>query len=198
MPLTRWQARLGAHSMHGGTMMASGRGTWWRIAGWGAAAALLLLPLIAMRFTSEVNWTLSDFVFAGVLIGGVGLVFELAVRMTPSLAYRGGVAFALAAAFMIIWANAAVGMIGSEDNPYNLLFIGVIALALAVAAAARLRASGMALAMAVAGIAHVLVALVGMSGDPRGGVLSAVFAAPWFLSAWLFGRAAREPGGAAV
>ena len=63
------------------------------------------------------NWTASDFVFAAVLIGGVGLVLELAVRSTPSAAYRSGVAVLAAASFLLIWINAAIGIVGNEDNP---------------------------------------------------------------------------------
>ena len=118
------------------------RGFPWRIAAWGIAALLLLLPLVAMQFTDEVQWTIFDFIFAGVMIGGVGLLFEMAVRMARNNAYRLGVAFALAAAFLIVWASGAVGMIGNEDNPYN-FFHGVIALALAGDCRA-LRAAGMA------------------------------------------------------
>ena len=44
----------------------------WRIIGWGGAVALLAAPFIAMRFTTEVNWTASDFVFAAVLLGVIG------------------------------------------------------------------------------------------------------------------------------
>lgn len=166
----------------------------WRVAGWSAAAALLLLPLVAMQFTAEVNWTSFDFLFAAVLIGGVGLAFELAVRMTRSFAYRAGIAAALAAAFVIVWANAAVGMIGSEHNTYNLLFVGVIAVAFAGAIIARFRAAGMAGAMLAAAIAQACVAVAGMSADLRGGILSAVLAAPWLVSAWLFRKAARDQG----
>lgn len=164
----------------------------WRIAGWSFAAALLLTPLIAMRFTGEVNWTVSDFIFAGLLIGGTGFLIELAVRKAPSHAYRAAVILALAAAFLIIWANGAVGMIGDEDNPYNLLFGGVILLALGGAVAARFRASGMAYAISAAAIAHACVAIAGISTDLRGGVFSMVFAGLWLLSAALFRKAARE------
>src|SRR4051794_6865924 len=94
------------------------RGSRWRLAGWSLAAGLLLLPLVAMHFTKEVNWTVFDFLFAGLLIGGVGLVLEVAVRMTRNPFYRMAVAAALAASFLTIWVNGAVGMIGSEDNPY--------------------------------------------------------------------------------
>lgn len=176
------------------------RGSPWRIVGWGIAAFLLLLPLVAMQFTGEVNWTVGDFIFAGVLIGGVGGAFELTVRMSSNYAYRVAAGFALAAAFLIIWANAAVGMIGDEDNPYNLLFLGVIGLALIGAVAARFRPAGMALAMLAAAVAQVAVAVFGLSADLRGGVFSAMFAGLWLLSAALFAKAARDEsttGGAA-
>ena len=168
------------------------RGSPWRVAAWTIAALLLLLPLVAMQFTDEVNWTAGDFIFAALLIGTVGATFELAVRMSRNSAYRAGVGFALAASFLIIWANGAVGMIGDEDNPYNLLFLGVIALALTGAVVARFRANGMALAMAAAAVGQIVIALGGMSDDPRGAIFSAAFAGLWLLSAALFRKAASE------
>lgn len=170
-----------------------GNGGWsgWRLGGWGVAALILLLPAVAMQAGAEVDWGPEDFAFAGLLIGGVGLAFELAVRRARSWTYRLGVAATLAAAFLIIWVNAAVGMIGDEDNPYNLLFLGVILLALAGAAIARFRPAGMAMAMVVAAVAHAGVALAGMSSDARGGLFSVVLAAPWLVSAALFAGAAR-------
>jgi hypothetical protein len=81
-----------------------------RLALWTGAFALLLVPLIAMRFTDEVNWTLSDFVFAAVMIGGAGLAFELAVRVTRNPSYRAGIAIAIVAAVLLIWAHLAVGV----------------------------------------------------------------------------------------
>jgi MFS family permease len=163
-----------------------------RIAFWSFAALMLLAPLVAMRFTGEVNWDETDFIFAGVLIGAVGIAFEATMRMTRSWAYRFAAGFAALAAFMIVWANAAVGMIGDEDNPYNLYFIGVIGLALVGAVAARLRAAGMSLVMLAAGIAHLAVAAGGLSADQRGAILSAAFAGLWLLSAALFRVAARD------
>jgi len=164
----------------------------WRIAGWSIPALLLLLPLVAMRFTDEVNWTASDFVFAAVLFGSVGLAFEFIVRTSSSLAYRFGAALAVIATFLTIWVNAAVGMIGSEDNPYNLLFLGVPLVALAAAIIARFRPAGMAIAMVATAIAQAAVAAGGLTTDLRGAVLSMAFAGPWLLAAALFGNAARE------
>ena len=166
----------------------------WRIAGWGMAGLILLLPLAAMQVTDEVKWDGADFAFAAVMVGGVGLAFELAVRMSKNIGYRGGVAAALAAAFLIVWANAAVGMIGDEGNRYNLLFLGVIALAFAGALAARFRPAGMAQAMIAAAILHLCVSAGGLSADPRGAILSSLFAGFWLLSAALFHKAARDQG----
>ncbi len=137
---------------------------------------------------------LSDFIFAGLIFGVTGLLLELAVRASRNNTYRAGAAAALASAFLIIWSNGAVGMIGSEDNPYNLLFLGVIGLALAASTAARFRAAGMAVAMAAAALAQVAIALGGLSADVRGAIISMVLAGLWVLSAALFRKAARDEG----
>ncbi len=165
----------------------------WRIIGWSIPAVLLLLPLLAMRFTNEVNWTGSDFVFAAVLFLSVGLTFELIVRKSRSLAYRLGASMAVVAAFLTVWVNGAVGMIGSEDNPYNLLFLGVLVLALVGAIVARFGSAGMARTMALAAVAQAAVSAFGLSTDFRGGVLSMGFTGLWLLSAALFQSSAREP-----
>lgn len=172
------------------------RGSRLRLAAWGGAALLLLAPLVAMNFTAEVQWTLFDFVFAGALLGGVGLALELTVRKTRNAAYRAGVAILLAAVFLTIFVNGAVGMIGSEENRFNLLFLGVILLAVAGAVAARFRASGMSRAMVVAAVAQIAVSLAGLSADLRGGLFSAAFAGLWLAAALLFGKAAREQASA--
>jgi hypothetical protein len=164
----------------------------WRAGGWGFAALILMFPLVAMLFTNEVNWTVSDFLFAALMIGVTGLILELTVRSSRNTAYRGAVAFAAAASFLIVWANGAVGMVGDEDNPSNLYFFGVILIALMGAIVARFRPSGMAVAMIVAALAQVVIGLFGLSIDIRGGVLSAGFSGLWLLSAALFWKAARD------
>ena len=170
----------------------------WRIAAWGTASLLVLLPLVAMQFTDEVNWTLGDFAFAGILFGTVGLLYELTVRMSRNIAYRAGVGFALAAAFLIVWANGAVGMIGDEGSGYTQLFYAVIGVALVGSLAALFRAGPMALAMLAAGLAHLGVAVGGLSADPRGAAISAVLAGPWLLAAALFRLAARQQPAASL
>ena len=165
---------------------------WFRPVAWGGAAAMILAPLIAMQFTTEVNWTIGDFLFAALLIGGVGLAFELAVRISSSWHYRAGAALGLASGFFLIWANGAVGYIGSEDNPYNLVFFGVVAIAFVGSVVAGFQAKGMAIAMMAAGIAHALAGGVGFAEDPVTGPITLVFVGMWLASARLFYQAARE------
>ncbi len=168
-----------------------------RWAGWGGAVVLILTPLIVMKLApgAGVNWTLGDFIFAILMFGAVGLAFELAARISTSWWYRGGAALGLAAGFLLIWANLAVGYIGSEDNPYNLLFFGVVAIAIAGALLARFRARGMALAMLAAAIAHAAAGLGGLAADPITAPITLAFAAMWLASAALFRRAARDAVG---
>lgn len=45
-----------------------------------AVAVLLCIPLLAMQFTNEVIWTLSDFLIAGILLLGTGSVIEAVAR----------------------------------------------------------------------------------------------------------------------
>jgi hypothetical protein len=164
-----------------------------RAALWLCLAALLSVPAFAMRFAPAAgfDWTAMDFVVMGVLLGGVGLGVELVVRASSSLAWRAGAVVAVLTAFLTIWVNLAVGMIGSEGNPYNFLFLGVLALALAGALLARFRAAGMAKAMLVAAVAQAVAGAAGLSQDLRGGVFSMGFALFWVLAAGLFALASR-------
>jgi len=50
--------------------------------------AVLLAPLVAMRFTDEVNWTPFDFAFAFVLLAGAGSLLELALKKPGRPVYR--------------------------------------------------------------------------------------------------------------
>jgi hypothetical protein len=170
-----------------------------RLLGWGAAAVLLLLPLAAMQFTSEVDWSLSDFVVMGALLGGCGLVLELATRKATSLYYRFGATVAVAASFLLIWVNLAVGLLGDEDNPANLMFLGVIGIALLGSIGARGRPAGMSRALLAAAAAQVVAGAIGFAAgwaSPGGqGVYEVVlgtslFTPLWLLSAWLFRKAA--------
>lgn len=66
-----------------------------------------------MQFTNEVNWTLLDFIIAGVLLIGTGLLLEIAIRKTKQTKYRVAIIVALLLLFLLIWAELAVGIFGT-------------------------------------------------------------------------------------
>ena len=92
-----------------------------------ATAFILLLLFLVMQFTDKVDWNQVDFAFAGALLIGVGLTYEWLKRKSGNFTYRAALIVALAAAFLLFWVNAAVGIIGDEGNPANLMYIGVLA-----------------------------------------------------------------------
>ena len=166
---------------------------------WGGAVGLLALPAIAMRWfpASGVDWRAGDFVAMGALLAIAAGLYELGARSSASVAYRAGFGLAVLTGFLTVWVNLAVGMLGEEGSPPNLMFVAVLLLAGAGALATRLRPAGMARAMAMAGNAQLLVvALAAALGDYRGIelVLSGCFALPWFASALLFRHAASHRG----
>lgn len=168
----------------------------WRIIGWGGAVMLILTPLVAMQFTRDVNWDEADFIFATIIFGIVGGLVELAVRASPDWYFRFGAIFAVLAGFMVIWANAAGGMIGNENNPVNLWFGAVLLIAVAGTILSRFRSGMMAVAMFAAGLAQMGIGVfAGMLGtDLRGGIFTVILAVFWLGSAALFRVADNRAG----
>ena len=167
----------------------------WRIAMWGTAGCLLLLPLVAMLFFPAwgVNWTAGDFLVMGALLSACCGTVELGARLSGNPWYRAGFAVAVLAGFLLIWVSLAVGIIDEAHERANLMFVGVLATAIVGALLARFRPEGMARTLVATAVAQVLVgviALVGSMGYEAiafGGFLAAL----WLLSAWLFRNSRR-------
>jgi hypothetical protein len=189
-------------AMVGNTKSDGWRGSRWRIAVWGGAALLLLLPLVAMQFSDEWDWGVFDFVFAAVLLFGSLLTYELIARMGDDLAYKAGAGVAVVAALLLVWINAAVGIIG-DDESINLLYFGVLATGLIGAFLARFEAQGMARASFAMAIAQMLVPVIVLAipnlrdalMEPPGVlgviVLNLFFAMLFVTAAFLFQKAAQ-------
>ena len=72
---------------------------------------------------------------------------------TYNATYKLAVGVALLAAFLLVWLSLGVGIIGSDGDPANLMYFGVLAVGIIGAFLARFRAAGMArslFAMAIA------------------------------------------------
>src|SRR5690349_4904173 len=76
-------------------------------------AILLLIPFTAMQFTNEVNWSLSDFIIAGGLLLGTGLMIELVIRNVKNVKYRLAICAVILLALLLIWIELAVGIFGT-------------------------------------------------------------------------------------
>lgn len=81
-----------------------------RMLGWSAVALIMLAPAVAMQFTSEVNWTASDFIFAGVLLIGGGALIELVAWRVKNPVIRIGFSLFVIAVVGLVWVEAAVGI----------------------------------------------------------------------------------------
>ena len=73
-------------------------------------ALILLIPLVAMQFTSEVNWGPGDFVVAAGLLGMTAIALELAARAGISRGAKLLAAGAILFALLVVWAELAVGL----------------------------------------------------------------------------------------
>lgn len=162
---------------------------------------LLLIPLIAMQFTDEVVWTISDFVIMALLLFSTGLSFKLLTRSSGCMIQRIASGFALASTFFLIWANLAVGLIGAGPNAGNLMYIGVLFVGVVASVYSRFRPAGMATAMfAMVGalVILTLIALItGMQHYPASSVgeilrVNGFFAILFLASGLLFRLAAKK------
>lgn len=174
----------------------------WRIARWLAAALVLLMPLLAMQLSDEMNWGAEDFIWLAAMVTAFGLMFEVGLTWSRSLFYRAGLVVALASSFMLIWVMVAVGMIGSEGNSLNLLYFATLGGGALVAAQARFAAEGMMRALLVVAAGQIVVcgvALVSGAGVIQAPTVlrliaaTGFFTALWLSAAALFRRAKYDP-----
>lgn len=77
------------------------------------ASLLLLIPFIAMLFTEEVKWSVGDFIVAGLLLFGTGLLCEVVLRKVKNTKYRIAICIGILVALLLIWAELAIGILES-------------------------------------------------------------------------------------
>jgi len=179
------------------TGYAENGGRRWRIVAWTIAVFVLLLPLVGMLFTNEINWGLGDFVFAGVLLFGSLGVYEVAARTTSNIAYRAGVGVAIAGALLLTWINTAVGI---TDSGADLMYLGVPLVGIISAFLGRFRPAGMARALLATALVQagvgVIVLGAGMVSAHNSAIeilgLTGFFVTLFAGSAWLFRQSAQS------
>lgn len=79
-----------------------------------AVPLLLLIPLVAMQFTSEVDWDPRDFVIIGTLLLVTGFACELVLRKIKSWKGRLVLCAIILGVFLLIWGELATGYFRSK------------------------------------------------------------------------------------
>ena len=74
---------------------------------------LLLIPLIGMTSTDEINWSPFDFFTMGSLLILLGIGINLVSSRVKNLKYRVLYIGVIVIIFMLIWAELAVGLFGT-------------------------------------------------------------------------------------
>lgn len=127
-----------------------------------ATALILLVPLVAMQFTNEVDWGVGDFIVMGALLFSIGFSYVLATRYISNIVFKIAIGFALGTTLFMIWANLAVGLIGSGPHWGNLLYLGVVAVGIIGTILSRFTPGGMERAMYAMALALVLIAAIAL------------------------------------
>jgi hypothetical protein len=162
-----------------------------------ARIGLILLIPLALTLLALWHWRPGALILAIVLLlGGAGLAYQLVAKKISNKAYQFAVGVAVAAVFLLVWMNAAVGGILGDD-PANMMYFGVLLVGFIGATIARLEPQGMSRALFATAFAMLLVPLIALIiGTPAfsNGVvavfgLHAFFAMLFVGSALLFRRA---------
>jgi hypothetical protein len=152
-----------------------------------------------MQFTSEVQW--NEAVAYSVILLAAGCAYELWQWLkTCTKKYRAAFGLGLLGAFLLFWVSGAVGIIGSENNPANVMYSAVFAVGLIGSLVSRFRPRGMAYTLFAAAFVQFMVPVVALFVWPAQAswcdagvigvfVLNTFFAALFLGSALLFQRA---------
>ena len=162
-------------------------------------------PVVTSRNNIEtgkrMDWDIADFTVFGGMLLGVAVSYRFLRHKASNRAYRLAAAVSLAAAFILVWANLAVGIIGHQSNDANAMYFAVLGVAIVGAVLSRFQPLGMmrtmyATAMAQVGVGAIaLLARLGSQAPawPRDIlILTAFFVALWLLSGRLFRRAYQQ------
>jgi hypothetical protein len=165
------------------------------------AAFLLIIPLVAKLITDDMQWSVSDFAAAWILLFIAFFIYKLVSGRVTNFEYRAAVGLAVGTGLFLVWSNLAVGLIGSEDNPANWMYAGVLGIGFLGAIIARLQPKGMMRVLFTMVLAHLLITAIAliarMDLAPESSIVEIVgvngfFAVLWSGSALLFRNAARE------
>ena len=169
-----------------------------RLIVWVVIVVLILLIPLVMQLTNEVQW--NEAVAYGVMLLVAGGFYELWQWLkTRSNAYRFAFGVGLAGVILLGWVSGAVGIIGSENQPVNLMYWSVPAVLLIGSLISRFKPRGMAYTLFATALVQVIIPVVALIISPEVSwgnvgvigvfVVNSIFATLLVVSALLFRRA---------
>jgi len=126
---------------------------------------LLLIPFTANLLTDEVNWSNSDFLIAGMALFVTGTGYVFIRTKSSNIIYRIATGLALFTALFLLWANGAVGLIGSENNDINMIYFGVFLIFVIGMVFSGFKAPKMAIASAITAVAQASTIVIALLMD---------------------------------
>jgi len=76
---------------------------------------LLLLPLIGLFVSNQINWSFFDFFIMGILILSLSFGIKQVFKTTKNIKYRILIIGTIVIVFLLVWAELAVGIF---DTPF--------------------------------------------------------------------------------
>ncbi len=146
-------------------------------------------------------WDLWDFAIAGFLLIITATAIRHLFRRSTNNAYRIGATILILGLVLLAWVNGAVGIIGSENNPANLMYVNVPIAGLLCALITKFTPKGLSFACMLMAITQLLVALIAVTADlgaegpswPRDIMLMTIFfCVIWSIAAGQFLRADKQ------
>lgn len=149
------------------------------------AISLLLIPFIAMQFTNEVEWSFSDFVMGGALIFATGMAYQFVRSKSEKLLYRIAFGITIFTSLLIVWSNLAVGIIGSEENPANLLYFIVVGLVGSGSFIAKFKAEKMYFVMLAVALTQLILTAIILFAFSNINALEVIIINMFFVGSWI-------------
>lgn len=169
---------------------------------WAIVVALILLIFLAMQFINfgqvEVQW--NEAVAYSVILLALGGAYELWQWLkTRNSVYRFAFGVGLLGVLLLGWVSGAVGIIGSENQPANLMYWAVFATLLIGSFISRFKSRGMAYTLFATALVQFLIPMVALIISPEVSwgnvgvtgvfVVNSIFALLFAVSALLFRNA---------
>ena len=124
---------------------------------------VLAAGVIGNQTVDGFNWSAFDFVWVTVVLMTAGLLFEFISTRSSSLVFKAAVGVAVLASLMLVWVNGAVGVLGNEDNPANLMYFAVIVTGLMGLGLSRFKAKGLARTMFTMALVQAIIPVIALS-----------------------------------